>query len=87
MNTLIHGYSASKHIVKRVLSLVLSKCDIEDRYEVARLLGFIKIHVLHHAAQEPIYGVATIAELAVTATIFPLARSLRCCTAWKSRAT
>ncbi|MES1956256.1 PadR family transcriptional regulator [Salinisphaera hydrothermalis] len=27
-------------------------------------LGFIKIHVLHHAAQEPIYGQAMIRELA-----------------------
>lgn len=27
-------------------------------------LGFIKIHILHHAAQEPVYGVALIEELA-----------------------
>lgn len=27
------------------------------------LLGFIKIHVLHHAAQEPVYGSAFIEEL------------------------
>ena len=27
-------------------------------------LGFIKIHVLHHAAEEPIYGQAMIRELA-----------------------
>lgn len=26
-------------------------------------LGFVKIHVLHHAAQEPIYGLAMIEEL------------------------
>ena len=26
-------------------------------------LGFIKVHVLHHAAQEPIYGLAMIEEL------------------------
>jgi DNA-binding PadR family transcriptional regulator len=26
-------------------------------------LGFVKIHILHHAAQEPIYGVAMIEEL------------------------
>lgn len=26
-------------------------------------LGFIKIHVLHHAAEEPIYGLAMIEEL------------------------
>jgi PadR family transcriptional regulator PadR len=26
-------------------------------------LGFVKIHILHHAAQEPVYGVALIAEL------------------------
>jgi DNA-binding PadR family transcriptional regulator len=27
-------------------------------------LGFIKIHTLHHAAQEPVYGLALIHELA-----------------------
>ena len=26
-------------------------------------LGFIKIHILHHAAEEPVYGVAIMAEL------------------------
>lgn len=27
------------------------------------LLGFIKIHILHHAAHEPVYGLALIQEL------------------------
>lgn len=27
-------------------------------------LGFIKIHILHHAEQEPVYGLALIEELA-----------------------
>jgi PadR family transcriptional regulator, regulatory protein PadR len=27
------------------------------------LLGFIKIHILHHAGEEPVYGLALIAEL------------------------
>ena len=26
-------------------------------------LGFVKVHVLHHAAQEPVYGLALLAEL------------------------
>jgi DNA-binding PadR family transcriptional regulator len=26
-------------------------------------LGFIKIHILHHAGEEPVYGLALIAEL------------------------
>jgi len=26
-------------------------------------LGFIKIHILHHAAEEPVYGLALIGEL------------------------
>jgi PadR family transcriptional regulator PadR len=26
-------------------------------------LGFIKVHILHHAAQEPVYGLALIREL------------------------
>jgi len=45
-------------------------------------LGFIKIHVLHHTAHEPIYGVAMIAELArhgydlSPGTLYPLLHSL-----------
>ena len=45
-------------------------------------LGFIKIHVLHHAAHEPIYGVAMIAELArhgydlSPGTLYPLLHGL-----------
>jgi PadR family transcriptional regulator PadR len=45
-------------------------------------LGFIKIHVLHHAAHEPIYGVAMIAELKrhgydlSPGTLYPLLHSL-----------
>jgi DNA-binding PadR family transcriptional regulator len=45
-------------------------------------LGFIKIHVLHHAAHEPIYGVAMIAELArhgyelSPGTLYPLLHNL-----------
>lgn len=27
------------------------------------LLGFIKVHILHHAAQSPVYGLALIEEL------------------------
>ncbi len=27
-------------------------------------LGFVKIHVLHHASQEPVYGLQLMAELA-----------------------
>jgi DNA-binding PadR family transcriptional regulator len=26
-------------------------------------LGFVRIHILHHAAEEPIYGLAMIEEL------------------------
>lgn len=45
-------------------------------------LGFIKIHVLHHAAKEPIYGVAMIEELArhgyhlSPGTMYPLLHTL-----------
>ena len=45
-------------------------------------LGFVKIHVLHHAAYEPIYGRAMIAELArhgydlSPGTLYPLLHSL-----------
>jgi PadR family transcriptional regulator len=33
---------------------------MEDRYLYA---GFIRLHVLHHAAKEPVYGLAMIEEL------------------------
>jgi PadR family transcriptional regulator, regulatory protein PadR len=45
-------------------------------------LGFIKIHILHHAAQEPVYGLALIQELArhgytlSPGTLYPVLHSL-----------
>lgn len=46
-------------------------------------LGFIKIHILHHAAYAPIYGVAIIAELrrhgydVSPGTLYPVLHSLK----------
>ena len=46
------------------------------------VLGFVKIHVLHHAAQEPVYGLALIHELRRhgyelgPGTLYPLLNSL-----------
>jgi PadR family transcriptional regulator, regulatory protein PadR len=45
-------------------------------------LGFVKVHVLHHAAQEPVYGLAMIEELrrhgyeVSPGTIYPLLHGL-----------
>ena len=45
-------------------------------------LGFVKIHILHHAAQEPIYGLAMIEELrrhgyeVSPGTLYPLLHGL-----------
>jgi DNA-binding PadR family transcriptional regulator len=45
-------------------------------------LGFVKVHVLHHAAQEPVYGLAMMEELrrhgyeVSPGTIYPLLHSL-----------
>lgn len=45
-------------------------------------LGFIKVHVLHHAAQEPIYGLAMIEELrrhgydVSPGTLYPILHSM-----------
>ncbi len=45
-------------------------------------LGFIKIHILHHAAQEPVYGLAMIEELArhgyelSPGTLYPMLHAL-----------
>lgn len=45
-------------------------------------LGFIKIHILHHAAQEPVYGAALIDELArhgyeiSPGTLYPILHNL-----------
>ena len=46
------------------------------------LLGFVRIHVLHHAAREPIYGLGMIEELARhgydlgPGTMYPLLRGM-----------
>lgn len=45
-------------------------------------LGFVKIHILHHAAQEPVYGLALITELRRhgyelgPGTLYPILHSL-----------
>ena len=45
-------------------------------------LGFVKIHILHHAAQEPVYGLAMIEELrrhgydVSPGTIYPVLHAL-----------
>lgn len=45
-------------------------------------LGFIKVHILHHAAQEPVFGLAFIRELArhgyelSPGTLYPMLREL-----------
>ena len=45
-------------------------------------LGFIKIHILHHAAQEPLYGLSLIEELRShgyrlsPGTVYPILHSL-----------
>jgi len=46
-------------------------------------LGFVKIHILHHAAQEPLYGLAMIEELRhhgyelSPGTLYPLLHELQ----------
>jgi PadR family transcriptional regulator, regulatory protein PadR len=46
-------------------------------------LGFVKIHILHHAAQEPIYGLAMMEELKrhgyelSAGTLYPILHQLR----------
>ncbi|HXP76356.1 MAG TPA: PadR family transcriptional regulator [Stellaceae bacterium] len=52
---------------------------MEDRYLYA---GLIRLHVLHHAVQEPIYGLAMIEELArhgyrlSAGTLYPILHGL-----------
>jgi DNA-binding PadR family transcriptional regulator len=57
---------------------------IEDHSKLFRdlLLGFVKVHVLHHASKEPIYGVGIGAELdrhgyhLSPGTLYPLLHNL-----------
>jgi PadR family transcriptional regulator PadR len=57
---------------------------VEDHSKMFRdlLLGFVKVHVLHHASREPVYGVAISAELdrhgyrLSPGTLYPLLHNL-----------
>jgi len=51
------------------------------------VLGFVKIHVLHHAAQGPVYGLALIDELRRHGYEVGPAPSTPSSTAWKRPAT
>ena len=54
-------------------------------------LAFARVHILHHAAEEPIFGVGMMKELAHhgyrlgPGTLYPLLHRLEKLTAWLSR--
>jgi DNA-binding PadR family transcriptional regulator len=58
--------------------------SVEEHSKLFRdlLLGFVKIHILHHASQEPIFGVGITAELEQhgyrlsPGTLYPLLHNL-----------
>jgi len=50
-------------------------------------LAFIKIHILHHAGEAPLCGLALIAELRRHGYELSAGRSIRCCIGWQRRAT
>ena len=45
--------------------------------------GFVRMHVLYHAAKQPVCGVAIMADLSGTAIDSRPARSIRSCTTWR----
>lgn len=55
---------------------------VEDRVLRKLFLGFVQIHILHHAHKEPIYGLWMLAELAEhgyrmsAGMLYPLLRSM-----------
>lgn len=70
----------------------MKACDQTDRAVVTELphsllreffLGFVKIHILHHASEGPVYGLQLIEELArhgydlSPGTLYPLLHSLK----------
>jgi hypothetical protein len=48
--------------------------------------GLIRLHVLHHVVQEPVYGLAMIEELGRPGTRSVRARSTRYCTGLRNAA-
>jgi hypothetical protein len=91
----VHGLFADKCPIYRVLSSprelkwkksMRSRADRsekgDDNPSVDLFSGFIKLHVLHHASEEPIYGLWLIEELAEhgykvsPGTLYPLLHSL-----------
>ena len=49
--------------------------------------GFVRMHVLYHAAKEPVWGAAIMAELDATAIVSLPARSTQSCITWRPPAT
>jgi PadR family transcriptional regulator, regulatory protein PadR len=57
---------------------------MDDRFLYA---GLIRLHVLHHAAKEPVYGLAMIEELGRHGYKLAPARSIQSCTGSRRRGT
>ena len=56
--------------------------SLEEHSKLFRdLLGFVKVHLLYHASQEPIYGSGISAELSDTVTGCLPGPCIPCCTA------
>ena len=66
------------------MAVLYSGGVIGGQYQMLRdfFLGFVKIHILHHAEEEPVYGLALIQELAhhgyelSPGTLYPLLHQL-----------
>ena len=70
-----------------VLHFGHSLTNVENEIDIDHDLyaGLIRLHVLHHAVHEPIFGLGMIEELAATAIASAPAACIRCCTAWSAR--
>jgi DNA-binding PadR family transcriptional regulator len=69
---------------RATIDLATGHKSVEEHSKLFRdlLLGFVKIHVLYHASQEPIFGIGIVAELErhgyklSPGTLYPLLHNL-----------
>lgn len=59
----------------------------KDKLDADRDLysGLIRLHVLHHAVKEPVFGLGMIEELGGMGTGSVQGACIRCCTGWRRR--
>ncbi len=64
----------------------MKKKDTKKGKDQELYIGLVRLHVLHHAAEEPVFGLGMIQELGRHGYKLGRERCIRCCMGWSTKA-